>query len=118
MTTFTVHTIESAPEGSKKMLEGAQKQMGRIPNLFGVLSEAPSVLQAYQQLHQAFVNTSFDAEELTVVWQSINVEHDCTYCVPAHTGIADSMNVDPALTEALRNREAMPTEKQIGRAHV
>ncbi|OCH21376.1 carboxymuconolactone decarboxylase family protein [Aliivibrio logei] len=111
MTTFTVHTIESAPEGSKKMLEGAQKQMGRVPNLFGVLSEAPSVLQAYQQLHQAFVNTSFDAEELTVVWQSINVEHDCTYCVPAHTGIAHSMNVDPALTEALRNREAMPTEK-------
>ena len=54
---------------------------------------------------------SFDAEELTVVWQTINVEHECHYCVPAHTGIAHSMKVDPAITEALRNRTAMPTEK-------
>ncbi|MEZ9281551.1 carboxymuconolactone decarboxylase family protein, partial [Vibrio cyclitrophicus] len=52
-----------------------------------------------------------DADELTVVWQTINVEHECHYCVPAHTGIAHSMNVDPAITEALRNRAALPTEK-------
>lgn len=46
-----------------------------------------------------------------MVWQTINVEHECHYCVPAHTGIAHSMKVAPALTEALRNDEAMPTEK-------
>jgi alkylhydroperoxidase family enzyme len=40
---------------------------------------------------------------LTVVWQSINVEHACHYCVPAHTGIAAMMKVDEAITEALRN---------------
>jgi uncharacterized peroxidase-related enzyme len=111
MTAFTIHTVDTAPEDSKAMLEGAKKQMGMVPNLFGVLAESPSTLQAYQQLHQAFLDTSFNPEELTVVWQTINVEHECGYCVPAHTGIAHSMKVDPALTEALRNKEAMPNAK-------
>ncbi|MCL1115491.1 carboxymuconolactone decarboxylase family protein [Shewanella basaltis] len=111
MTDFTIHTVDTAPEGSKAMLEGAKKQMGMVPNLFGVLAQSPSTLQAYQQLHQAFVDTSFNPEELTVVWQTINVEHECGYCVPAHTGIAHSMKVDPLITEALRNRTAMPTPK-------
>lgn len=111
MNEFTLHTVESAPLKSKAMLEGAVKQMGTIPGLFAVMSESPETLKAYQHLHQLFSDTSFDAEELTVVWQTINVEHECNYCVPAHTGIAHSMKVDPALTEALRNQHPMPTAK-------
>ncbi|NKF50389.1 carboxymuconolactone decarboxylase family protein [Shewanella sp. WXL01] len=111
MSNFTFHTVETAPEKSKPMLEGALKQMGAVPGLYAVMSESPETLKAYQQLHQAFTSTSFDAEELTVVWQTINVEHECTYCVPAHTGIAHSMKVDSALTEALRNQQPMPNAK-------
>jgi hypothetical protein len=54
--------------------------------------------------YELFVNSSFNEEELTVVWQSINVEHACHYCVPAHTGIAAMMKVDEAIT--LRNETA------------
>jgi alkylhydroperoxidase family enzyme len=111
LSNFKIHSVESAPEQSKPILEGAVKQMGRVPGLFGVMAESPNTLKAYTQLHQAFNESSFDADELTVVWQTINVEHECHYCVPAHTGIAHSMNVDPAITEALRNRAALPTEK-------
>lgn len=111
MSEFKLHTVESAPEKSKVMLESAEKQMGTIPGLFAVMAESPEILKAYQELHQLFMATSFDAEELTVVWQTINVVHECHYCVPAHTGIAHSMKVDPALTEALRNQEPMPTAK-------
>ncbi len=111
MSNFKRHTVETAPQASKAILEGAQKQMGMVPGLYAVMSESPEILKAYGQLHQAFTNSSFDAEELTVVWQTINVEHECHYCVPAHTGIAHNMKVDPAITEALRNRTALPTEK-------
>ena len=111
MSDFKLHTVETAPAKSKAILEGAQKQMGMVPGLYSVMAESPEILKAYTQLHQLFTSTSFDAEELTVVWQTINVEHECHYCVPAHTGIAHSMKVDPALTEALRNDAAMPTEK-------
>ncbi|MCL1051479.1 carboxymuconolactone decarboxylase family protein [Shewanella abyssi] len=111
MSNFKLHTVETAPAKSKPILEGAAKQMGAIPGLYAVMAESPNTLEAYMQLHQQFASSSFDAQELTVVWQTINVEHECHYCVPAHTGIAHSMKVDPALTEALRNREPMPTPK-------
>ena len=111
MSTFTIHNIESAPEESKAILKDSLKTNGMIANLHGVMAEAPGLLTAYQELGKLFTNTSFNKEEITVVWQTINVEHNCTYCVPAHTAIANMMKVDPSLTEALRNQEAMPTLK-------
>jgi len=75
------------------------------------MAEAPGLLEGYQVLHQLFLDSSFDDEETTVVWQTINVEHNCHYCVPAHTGIAKSMKVDDAIIEALRNETPLPTER-------
>lgn len=112
MNPFKVHTIESAPEQSKPMLEASVKAFGMKPNLHAVMAESPAMLEAYKTMHDIFSSkTAFDAEELTVVWQTINVENNCHYCVPAHTGIAHSMKVDAALIEALRNQTAMPNEK-------
>ena len=111
MTTLKVHTIESAPEASKPLLEASQKAYGMIPGLHGVLAAAPGILEGYQKLHELFVNTSFNEEELTVVWQAINVEHACHYCVPAHTGIAHMMKVDNDIIESLRNETPLANPK-------
>ena len=111
MTTLKVHDIESAPEGSKPLLENSLKAFGMVPGLHGVLASAPKALEGYQVLHQLFTETSFNNDELTVVWQTINVEHACHYCVPAHTGIANMMKVDEAITEALRNETPLADEK-------
>jgi alkylhydroperoxidase family enzyme len=108
---FKLHSIESAPEESKPLLENAQQTMGMIPNLFAVLAESPQALQAYNQLHQLFTQSSLNAEELTVVWQTINVEHQCHYCVPAHTAIAAQMGVDPNLVKAIRSGEPLADKK-------
>ena len=112
MTDFTLHTEETAPEDSLPLIEKSKKAFGRLPGLHAVMAEAPALLEGYQILHNLFqTKTSFDKDELTVVWQTINVEHECHYCVPAHTGIAKAMNVDPAISEALRNETPLPTAK-------
>jgi len=111
MKKFQIHTIETAPAESKESLEQSLKYFGMIPNLHGVLAESPGLLEAYKQLHDWFANSSFNADELTVVWQSINAEHECHYCVPAHTGIAKMMKVDDEIIEALRNETVLPREK-------
>ncbi|GAF05584.1 carboxymuconolactone decarboxylase family protein [Saccharicrinis fermentans] len=111
MSTFKIHDVSSAPEKSQPILQNSLKAFGSIPGLHGVLAASPETLEAYQTLHKLFTETSFNNDELTVVWQTINVEHECHYCVPAHTGIAKMMKVDDAITEALRNGTAMPTEK-------
>lgn len=111
MSKFTIHTVESAPEQSKKLLKKAIKKFDMIPNLYGVLAESPNLLEAYDVLGKLFQTSSFNNDELTVVWQTINVEHDCTYCVPGHTAIANMMGVDEAITEALRNESPLPSPK-------
>lgn len=111
MTTLKVHNIETAPEGSKALLEQSLKANGMVPGLHGVLAGAPGILEAYQTIHKLFTETSFNKEELTVVWQTINVEHKCHYCVPAHTAIAKMMKVDDAVTEALRNKTPLEDSK-------
>jgi len=46
-----------------------------------------------------------------VVWQTINVENECHYCVPAHTGIAKMMDVSDDIIEPLRNETPLPSDK-------
>ncbi len=108
---FELYTKDNAPEDSKPLLEDSLKAFGFVPNLHGVMAEVPGMLSTYKDLHNAFQATSFNAEELTVVWQTINVEHECHYCVPAHTGIAHMMKVDSAIIDALVNKIELPTKK-------
>ena len=108
MTEFTLHTEYTAPEGSKPLLADSMKTYGMMPGLHAVMAEAPRLLEAYKTVGDLFVNSSFDKDEITVVWQSINVEHACHYCVPAHTGIAISMGVSDDISDALRNETPLP----------
>ncbi|MEO1605052.1 MAG: carboxymuconolactone decarboxylase family protein [Pseudomonadota bacterium] len=111
MTDFPSHDLETAPEASKPLLENSQKAFGRLPGLHKVMAESPQALEGYQLLHKLFAETDFDADELTVVWQTINVEHECHYCVPAHTGIAKRMKVSDEIIDALRDETPLPSEK-------
>ncbi len=61
------------------------------------MTGAPQVLEAYKMLCKLFQDSSLTNEELKVVWQIINIEHNCHYCVPVHTGVAHKMNIDESL---------------------
>lgn len=111
MTDFPSHDLDSAPEASKPLLENSQKAFGRLPGLHKVMAESPQVLEGYQVLHKLFTETAFDKDEMTVVWQTINVEHECHYCVPAHTGIAKRMGVSDDISNALRNETPLESPK-------
>jgi hypothetical protein len=63
MSEFIKHSIESAPEASKPLLEASLKNNGRIPGLHAVMADAPSLLATYNFAHQQFMNTSLTDEE-------------------------------------------------------
>tara|TARA_R110001583_G_scaffold705_5_gene6402 strand:- start:28 stop:570 length:543 start_codon:yes stop_codon:yes gene_type:complete len=111
MTEFTLYTADNAPQESKPLMADSVAAFGMVPNLHAVMAEAPTLLKGYQVLHDLFQKTSFNAEELTVVWQSINVEHECHYCVPAHSAIAASMKVDQDIVDALVNQTPLANPK-------
>lgn len=105
---FPILDRDSAPAQSQILLDATAKTMGRVPNLFAVMAAAPGLLAGYQQLHQLVMENSFNATEKTVVWQTINLEHGCHYCVPAHAAIAAMLKVEPAIDQALRQRQPLP----------
>lgn len=111
MIEFQLHDESTAPDASKDLLIQSRKNNGMLPGLHAVMAEAPGLLEAYNFAHQQFMNSSFSKDELTVVWQTVNVEHACHYCVPAHTAIAKSMKVEDAITNALRDETALPNAR-------
>ncbi|WP_372572217.1 carboxymuconolactone decarboxylase family protein [Ruegeria jejuensis] len=111
MTEFKLYDEANAPEASKPLLAGSKERLGFVPNLHAVMAEAPGLLEAYQVVGGLFQQSSFDKDELTVIWQTINVEHNCTYCVPGHTAVAKMMKVDDEISNALRDETPLPTER-------
>jgi len=109
--TFNLYNQHNAPENSQSLLLESIKDFGMIPNLHAVLAESPETLKAYKNIHQLFSNCSLNANEKTVVWQTINFEHECHYCIPAHTAIAHMMNIEQNIIDALRNNTPLPTKK-------
>lgn len=109
MVTTTVHTLDTAPEASKPLLENSIKAFGRLPSLHGVMATSPGLLEGYQHLHRLAIHgTAFTPEERTVVWMTVNVANRCHYCVPAHTGIAKMEKIDESIVNALRDETPLP----------
>jgi uncharacterized peroxidase-related enzyme len=75
----------AAPALSQPLLEGAQKKLGMVPNLFKTLAHSPAALQYYMSSVQALSGGVLPAalrEQLALV---IAGQNECDYCASAHT---------------------------------
>lgn len=96
-------TLADAPEPSRALLESAQQQLGFVPLMYGGMANVPGLLSTYQHGYQAFRRDgSFTATEQEVVMLAISAFHECTYCVAAHSTVADLTKVPAEVTDALR----------------
>lgn len=112
MVEFTFHTAESAPEGSRARLEKAQNDLGFIPGLWAVQAEAPASLEGYQTLACIFDQTSLSPTERQVVMMAANFEHECTFCMAAHSWISKAQGVPDDVVASLRDDTPLPETKQ------
>lgn len=107
MTEFRVHTAETAPEGAGSALETAKSAFGFVPNLIGVLAEAPAAAEAYLALGGLFGRTSLTPEEQQVVLLASSFTNRCTYCMGAHSVVAEGQGVAPSTVAALREGRSL-----------
>ena len=80
MTRIAALSLDQAPAGSRAALEGIQKGLGFIPNVFKTLAHSPAALSGYQSLAQALGKTSLSAVEREVVHARavVRQEHERT----------------------------------------
>jgi len=85
---FPIHTVESAPQNSQKLLRGLKEQVGFVPNLVATMAESPTLLEAFLALRAVAASGSLDpvAREVTAI--AVGSETACSYCVAAHSTFA------------------------------
>lgn len=107
MSRLTVHSIDSAPEQSQPRIAAAEKANGFIPNLIGVLANAPTALEMYQEVGKMNAKSSLSAAEREVVQITAAVTNGCGFCVAGHSAITqkNSLMSDDVL-QALREVKA------------
>ncbi len=112
MSTFELHTLNSAPAGSLPILDAANKSLGFIPNLYAHLASSPAALQAYKQLGALLEQGALTPEEQQAVLITASIENRCEYCVAAHSFLArNKVKVAADKISALRNSQPLPDAK-------
>lgn len=98
-----VHTIATAPDRSRPILEQIASKYGFLPNLMGVFAGAPAALQAYLAISEQFGQTSLPPLAREVVLLTTARANACHYCVAVHTMMASIAKLPHAAIEAIRN---------------
>ena len=103
MAKFQFHTPQTAPEAARPALEAAQKSLGFVPNLYGMLAENPAALEAYQTLAGIFAKAGFSPVEQQLIPLIVSVENQCSFCVGAHSALSTIAKVSPDIINAVRD---------------
>lgn len=89
MPDITIHTIETAPEEVKDVLQTVKDANGGfIPNLIGLLANAPTALETYRTVGEINRRNSLTPTEREVVQITAAVTNGCAFCVAGHTAFS------------------------------
>jgi uncharacterized peroxidase-related enzyme len=88
MARLTLHTLDTAPADSRSFVEKAIANNGFLPNLIGVLANAPVALETYLTVAAINGRASLTLAEREVVQITAARIHGCDFCVAGHTAIA------------------------------
>ncbi|MDO4813537.1 MAG: carboxymuconolactone decarboxylase family protein [Gemella sp.] len=114
MPKFDIHTVETAPEAAKPVIETVKKENGYVPNLIGILANAPTALETYRTVGAINRRTSLDATEREVVQITAAVINGCGFCVAGHTAIAYKLlKLPEELVNALREVAPIETDAKL-----
>ena len=102
MTSFPVHTIESAPERSKPALQELQSAFGLIPNIAGAIATSPVLINSLVGLFGNVHGGSFTEAQVQIVLLTDAVTNASAWAVAFHTALALKEGIDPEDVQAIR----------------
>lgn len=105
------HPISS--EISNNIIAATKAKMGFAPNMYLKMGQNPALLDSYVYAYNSFrKNAGFTPVEQEVILLSVAFENACSYCMAAHSFVADNMTKVPKeITDAIRNNKGIPDAK-------
>lgn len=108
----SLHAVDpaTAEAAQKEILDKAVKQVGFLPNMYANMANAPAVLSTYLHGYALFRSESgLKPAEQEVAFLAVSRTNGCTYCMAAHSMIADKKSGVPAdVLQAIRAGQPIP----------
>lgn len=112
MNTYPIHTIDTAPDGSKQSLETLQNAFGRVPNLAATMAGSPALVNTFVAAFGQFGGASLSGGERQVLLLANAVANNSSWPVAFHSTMALKEGVDPGDVKAIRERR-LPAEPRL-----
>lgn len=94
------------------LLATIQANLGFIPNMYAAMANAPELLETYLLGDERFrQGSSFSPIEQEIILLSISYINGCSYCMTAHSTLADSCHIPAEVTDAIRAGARIPDDK-------
>jgi alkylhydroperoxidase family enzyme len=112
MNPYPIHTIDSAPEGSRQALAGLRQAFGLVPNLAATMAASPPLLNSFVAAFGQFAGGGFTGGERQTLLLSNAVANASAWPVAFHSTLALKEGVDPADVAAIRRGE-LPVDPRL-----
>lgn len=104
-----------APEASRPLLDGVEKMLGSVPNMFRIISNSPQALEGYLGLNGALARGRLPAATRERIALAVAQRNDCGYCLAAHTYLGTHLAKLEA-AEITANRNGRSTDPKADAA--
>jgi uncharacterized peroxidase-related enzyme len=88
----------------KELFDKTQKQLGRVPNLYRAMANAPAALEGYLNFRSALQSGQLNMKFREQLALLIAEDNGCEYCVSAHTFRGEKIGL--STEELSANRQA------------
>lgn len=108
--------LSDANDKQKDLLMLTKKENRMIPNMYRAMVNSPGLLDSYMHGYKKFrIESGFTPTEQEVILLTISAENNCSYCMAAHSILADTVSKVPLeVTESIRNNTKISDDKLRG----
>ncbi len=114
MSQFRLIEPQQASPEAREMLTSVQAKLGRLPNLFKAMANAPATLEAYLSLNDALSRGSLSARLREQIALTVAERNGCHYCLAAHTAVGKILGLSD--DEIINNRRAESSDQATSAA--
>ena len=111
MFNYQIHSIETAPEKSKPLLELFTHAIGFVPNLAGAIANSPVLANSLLGLFKNVQGASFTEAEVQILLLTNAVTNSSSWPVAFHAALGLKQGIDPADIQAIREGQ-LPKQKR------
>ncbi len=88
MREIVVPTRDRVDEKAQKIFDGLNAKLGKVPNIYAVTGYSSEALEDHMEQTNKVGKGSFSIKEKEAIRLAVSEANGCSYCVAAHTAIA------------------------------